>query len=837
MPLPPTTSPVTGEKVPPYYIHANTLHFRDTNGRSLLLRGVNLSGSAKTPSGQPSHRREGFWEDAEDGKGDFSNKPLNLEDGSADVHLARLKAWGYNTLRYVFTWESLEHEGPKKYDYAYMDYVIAVLKRCKEWGFRVFMDPHQDVWSRFSGGSGAPIWTIYACAIDPHHFTPTASAYLQCEWPNAQAPKPKEFPIMLWSTNYTRLANQTIWTMFFAGKTFAPKCIIDGKNIQDFLQDHFIDAVCELVSRIAEKASDLLDECVIGWDSINEPHEGFIGYKDLSVIPAEQQLKKGPSPTPIESLRLGMGEAQEVQVWKFGAMGPYRASNITIDPEGVKMWLSEEDDEKRGGGKWGWTRGPDWKMGFCIWAQHGVWDPMSSNLTDSHYFSRIPTDPSHEIDFVSDFWAFHWLAFSSRIRMLHPESIQFIQAPVFHAPPKLPQSFLKGRVCLAPHFYDGLTLMTRHWNWFNADAVGLRRKKYWNIIQAVRVGDGPIRNMIQGELSILKQDTINILGEYPTIIGEIGTSYDMDGKKAYGYVDGGRGEGDYSSQRKAQDCSLNACDGPNCLNYTVWTYVPDNSHEWGDNWNGEDLSIWSADDLQQKQEQNVSSSAISSLPQSSAATLTVPLSSTKPKYSLSLIQAGEFQPQLILDGARAVDAFCRPFPIASVGTPERIDFDINSTKFTYSVRVRPDDVANDEVYTEIYVPFVHYAARLEEASSSSRSSQAVSEAGDDDITVASRNVSMINLIDDEGAAKAKDTSSISIQPISPAASLYLDISINVSHGRTEVQAQTLKWYYQVPKIEEVYTIEIKRNGGAMRRETDFVQERSWFDVCPQCVIN
>jgi hypothetical protein len=82
---PPTKSHVTGNDVPAHYIHADTAYFRDVHGRSLLLRGVNLSGSCKAPVGEPSQKLKGFWEAGESGDMSFVGRPLDLEDGSADV--------------------------------------------------------------------------------------------------------------------------------------------------------------------------------------------------------------------------------------------------------------------------------------------------------------------------------------------------------------------------------------------------------------------------------------------------------------------------------------------------------------------------------------------------------------------------------------------------------------------------------------------------------------------------------------------------------------------------------------------------------------------------------
>lgn len=116
--------------------------FRDGHGRQVVLRGINVAGEAKHPSqpNQPSHVAEDFF----DGDNvNFHNRPFAKED--ANIHFSRLKRYGYNSIRYVFTWEAIEAAGPGIYDEEWIQHTIEILRMARGYGFYVFMDPHQDV--------------------------------------------------------------------------------------------------------------------------------------------------------------------------------------------------------------------------------------------------------------------------------------------------------------------------------------------------------------------------------------------------------------------------------------------------------------------------------------------------------------------------------------------------------------------------------------------------------------------------------------------------------------------------------------------------------------------
>lgn len=789
---------------------------------------------------------------------------------------------------------------------------------------------------------------------------------------------------MIWSTNYGRLLCQTVFTLFFAGRDFAPLCIIDGVNIQDWLQLHFIKACGQLAARIKQfDGGRLFEECVIGWDSMNEPFEGLCEWDDLNANPTAQgsTLKKGTHPTPAQSLRLGMGQAQTVENYTFGMMGPQRDGSVTIDPKGYKIWGSAEEIGELENGthpKWGWTRDVSkWKLDTCIWAMHGVWDIETGFILLPDYFKFRPINGEmEEVSFLSDYWKPHWLAYSAHIRAIHPEAIICIQPPVFAPPPPFTEAELKGRCAYTPHYYDGLTLVSKHWNWFNADALGLLRGRYKTKLAAVKIGGGAIRKSLRQQIGYLLDDvgalgdtvelvvgpnvrtnasstsfTVNKagtepipLGKYPTIIGEIGTPFDMDNKRSYGYSSGGQYLGNYSSQQKALDASLNACDGERACNWTVWTYVADDhSHEWGDGWNLEDLSLWSRDDLVERRgddddvktkwlrfraekEEGLTSRAVLlgeeayefrgrrgrktqqptvSMPMTirdpssisvatingsasvcpkgkpangSKTTVSETSSSRHPSpFRKSLknmyqsshpfegIKGYTTNPFIFLtNGARAVKAFARPWPVKVVGRPTSVEFDVAKGVFKLSVVVGAEDVPETEGLgeaearaTEVYLPLVHYAHQaivddalkiwtgpVEEMGLNARDlggantrmgivtptetdANTVVEIDLDSRIQSKIDLSLTANANANGIAKVADMKPtpclipdkyrLAYPPFTEVP--LVDVDVRVSTGRFKLVGQRLLWWYDAPRqgeVEQRVEIEVRRRGGVLK---------------------
>lgn len=682
--------------------------FRDSHDRQVTLRGINVAGDAKYPSkpDQPSHVAGDFF-DGDSVK--FAGRPFPKEE--AHLHFSRLKRFGYNTIRYVFTWEAIEAAGPGIYDEEWINDTIEVLRAAKGYGFYIFMDPHQDVWSRFSGGSGAPMWTLYAAGLNPQSFAATEAAIVHNTYP-----KPEEFPKMIWSTNYYRLAAATMFTFFFAGRDFAPKCIIDGINIQDYLQGHFIRA-CEHLAKRIHEAGDIEDDVVFGWESLNEPNKGMIGYEDISNIPKEQALKKGTCPTIWQTILTGSGRAVEVDTWDMGGLGPYKTGRTLIDPHGEIAWLPADYDDSR----YGYKRDPGWKLGECIWAQHGVWDPSTDTLLKKDYFGKHPATGAH-VDypyFTNNYFMAMFRSYRDTIRAHHKDAIVLLQGPTMELPPKI-----KGtpdgddpRLVYAPHWYDGITLMTKKWNrnW-NVDVIGVLRGRYWTPAFAVKLGETAIRNCFRDQHAAMRQEGLDYIGLHPCIMTEFGIPYDMDDKYAYK-------TGDYASQSAAMDANHFAVEASGLEGYTLWLYHVKNDHERGDQWNGEDLSIFSGDDKllpmsPVPKTPDISQSTSSLLRNSDGAsgqrrelddddsvtpsnlkqTLTNPsisseVTTTKPELTSS-------------PGFRAAEAYVRPAPVVTAGTILNYMFDLRQCQFNMTISAPV--VAETDTPTVVMLPEYHF---------------------------------------------------------------------------------------------------------------------------------
>jgi len=516
-------------------MHIDGSWFKDEQGRTLILRGVNLGGSTKVPfrPNGATHIREGFYDHRDVS---FVGRPFPLEE--ADEHFSRLRAWGFTFLRLLVTWEAVEHGGPGVYDEEYLDYLYQIVQKAGEHGINLFIDPHQDAWGRMSGGDGAPGWTFEAIGIDVTRFSETGAAIVH-------AVHCDPLPHMIWPTNYTKLAAATMFTLFFGGDDFAPQTKVNGEPVQEFLQRHYINAI----KQIAHRLKDLPN--VVGYDTLNEPSPGFIGWADLNATGG--MLRLGASPTPFQAMLLGAGFPQEVEVWGMGIMGPRPRGRRLVNAKGARAWRR-------------------WKA--CIWRENGVWDldaDGASHLLRPDHFTQIG---DRTVDFANDYLRPFANRYAREIRSVDPDAIIFVESVSMEDPPRWGPQDAPNAVNAA-HWYDGVTLFTK--NWFPFLGVDFATGK-------LILGRKRVQRSFVEQLARIKSWAAEQMGGIPTLIGEFGIPFDMRNKRAYR-------TGNFSPQVKAMDASMRAMEG-NLLNYTLWNYTADNDNRWGDQWNDEDFSIF-----------------------------------------------------------------------------------------------------------------------------------------------------------------------------------------------------------------------------------------------------
>ncbi len=197
----------------PTAVHVDGTAFRDTQGRQLLFRGYNAKVATL------------FDVTFDDGRTPNESFP-DLSEAEA----TRIEQLGWNVLRIPVSWSGLEPQ-PGQYQQAWMAKLDAVLALAHEHSFYVFVDMHQDAYSKEIGEDGEPLWAI----VPP--------------------------PTQLLEGPYSD-ARRTTGQVLSAGYSFFDdEPALDGRP----LQSAFITAVQQVVTHV------LGDPAVLGYEDFNEP--------------------------------------------------------------------------------------------------------------------------------------------------------------------------------------------------------------------------------------------------------------------------------------------------------------------------------------------------------------------------------------------------------------------------------------------------------------------------------------------------------------------------------------------------------------------------------------
>lgn len=613
-------------------LHLEGRWFVDESGRRLILRGVNLGGDCKVPYPEGGTNFPSDFSDHREVS--FVGRPFPLNE--ATEHFARLRHWGFNCVRMLTTWEAVEHRGPGEFDSEYLNYYAELCRRAGEFGLYVFVDFHQDVWSRMSGGDGAPGWIFEKVGIDYRRLGESESAHvMQNLYDYARGGRQEDrYPTMSWSQNARWPANGIMWTLFFAGSDFAPGLVIDGLNVQDYMQEHYLASQAEIARRVRDLPN------VMGFDTLNEPHEGWIGhslsYRHLG--PSEENpfpAGAGLAWSPIDGLLVSHGVTRKIPV-----LGYDKALKRTvvrrersINERGVSIWQEGRVDPFEQAGAW--RRGPGGRY----------------EILRDDFFQRVG---DRKVNFIEDYIGPFFTRVAENMRAINPDWILFAELDPLSGflGPGFPAETPKNSVN-AGHWYDIVTLGTKT---FRTDlSLGPMSGETAAIAEQ-------IQTRYEQQLGRLAKTSERIGDGVPTMVGEFGIPFDLNGAEAYrAFRDGNRSDIPWTPHIVALDLMYNALDAL-LINSTHWNYTASNRNDLaiGDGWNQEDLSIFSRDQ--------------------------------------------QTDPADLDSGGRALVGFVRPFARATQGTPRSMKFDRVSGAFEFVF----DADQNPSGETEIFVPRLQY---------------------------------------------------------------------------------------------------------------------------------
>ncbi|KAL7409574.1 glycoside hydrolase family 5 protein [Mrakia frigida] len=631
-------------------------HFVDPQGRVVWLRGANVGAASKVPA--PSDPHIPLHDHREVS---YVNRPFPLDE--AHDHLARLESWGFNFLRITVTWEALEHSGPGIYDEDYLTYLHSLLFLLPKYSIRCFVVIHQDVFSRLSGGSGAPGWTLELAGFDVSDdgasLEATGSAYLGGvrQWPEEHVDRGR------WPTGYQKLVCATMNTLFWAGDELADKIKVKrGKEevgIQTFLQDAFLAAFGVLVDKVGTL------ESVIGFELLNEPHPGYLALPSLHSFNYNTDLHLHLAPSALQSFALGAGHTQTIPLYTRSWPFPTRTTkSVEVNVEKKKVW---RDDGPTGG--------------KCIWEVQGVWGwdekkrggKGEAVALRETYFTK-GTD-GREINFYEDAYFPFIQKWSTMVNSkLGKDKFLFVEAIPNEWCPDWPENARPENMILAPHWYDLNALFTKGFGFMTINVQGLARGKFLPL--CLYFGDSGAKKNYAHQLKNVLDSGYKILGERPQILGELGVPMDLNDKHSFR-------TSDFSWSSKMMDALISGLES-NLVGFTLWNYNPGNSDEHGDGWNGENFSWFSQERAKEER-------------------------AAEP--TLKEGDVGWYE-----KGARLLDVIVRPYPIALAGIPVSSTFVASTSSYTLRYAIPPaalpgQPLALTSKTTEIFLPTRLYGHR------------------------------------------------------------------------------------------------------------------------------